>query len=478
MDTKVPDGPNARFKSGDVARTAFLDAASADLAANAADITLLIDHRGVVRDAAFPGEDFAVEDYESWIGRKWVDLVADDSKDKVHALINAPGMTEDRRWRHVNHLTQPGDADLPLRFFTLSTGQEGWVLAIGRDLRGASRMQQRLLDAQQSMEREYAKVREAETRFRLLFQVASEGVVIISGASLKITDANPAASRVLGRSPQELEGASLDAAFGAAAAEKVQETLLVARKTGRPEPLDFQPEGAKGECHLVASVYRQGKESYFLARVSPPSGQALSAPDTSLSRLAEILPDGLVLTGEDGRILSVNEGFVDIAQLHGTDEALGQTIDQFLGRTEVEFNVLLANLREHGVIRHFATTLRSRLDIQEPVEVSAVSAPGPMGRVFGFSIRPVGRRIVASRGAENTLPSTVDQLSDLVGRVALKDIVRESTDMIERSCIEAALELTNDNRASAAEILGLSRQSLYAKMHRHKIGSLQGKSDN
>jgi transcriptional regulator PpsR len=210
-------------------------------------------------------------------------------------------MGEDRRWRHVNHITEPGDADLPVRFFTLSTGQEGWVLAIGRDLRGASRMQQRLLDAQQSMEREYAKVREAETRFRLLFQVASEGVVIISGASLKITDANPAASRVLGRSPQELEGASLDAAFGAAAAEKVQETLLVARKTGRPEPLDFQPEGAKGECHLVASVYRQGKESYFLARVSPPSGQALSAPDTSLSRLAEILPDGLVLTGEDGR---------------------------------------------------------------------------------------------------------------------------------------------------------------------------------
>jgi len=477
MDTKVPDGPNARFKSGDVARTAFLDAASADLAANAADITLLIDHRGVVRDAAFPGEDFDAADYESWIGRKWVDLVADDSKDKVTALINVPGIGEERRWRHVNH-SRPGDADLPLRFFTLSTGQEGWVLAIGRDLRGASRMHQRLLDAQQSMEREYAKVRAAETRFRLLFQIASEGVVIISGASQKITDANPSASRVLGRSPQELEGASLDAAFGAAPAEKVRETLLVARKTGRPEPLDFQPEGAKGDCHLVASVYRQGSDTHFLARVSPSLGEMPAEPDTSLSRLAEILPDGLVLTGEDGRILSVNEGFVEIAQLHGSSEALGQTIDQFLGRTEVEFNVLLANLREHGVIRHFATTLRSRLDLQEPVEVSAVSAPGPMGRVFGFSIRPVGRRIVASRGAEGALPSTVDQLSDLVGRVALKDIVRESTDMIERSCIEAALELTNDNRASAAEILGLSRQSLYAKMHRHKIGSLQAKSDN
>jgi DNA-binding NtrC family response regulator len=59
-----------------------------------------------------------------------------------------------------------------------------------------------------------------------------------------------------------------------------------------------------------------------------------------------------------------------------------------------------------------------------------------------------------------------------VGRVPLKDLVRESTDMIEKLCIEAALEITGDNRASAAEILGLSRQSLYAKLRRYGLGEL------
>ena len=39
-------------------------------------------------------------------------------------------------------------------------------------------------------------------------------------------------------------------------------------------------------------------------------------------------------------------------------------------------------------------------------------------------------------------------------------------------CIEAALELTGDNRASAAEILGLSRQSLYVKLRRYGLGDL------
>ncbi len=44
--------------------------------------------------------------------------------------------------------------------------------------------------------------------------------------------------------------------------------------------------------------------------------------------------------------------------------------------------------------------------------------------------------------------------------------------MIERLCIEAALELTDDNRASAAEMLGLSRQGFYSKLRRHGLGDL------
>ena len=51
--------------------------------------------------------------------------------------------------------------------------------------------------------------------------------------------------------------------------------------------------------------------------------------------------------------------------------------------------------------------------------------------------------------------------------MSLKEMVRDSTDMIEKMCIEAALHLTNDNRASAAEMLGLSRQSLYVKLRRY-----------
>ncbi|MGQ3176765.1 MAG: helix-turn-helix domain-containing protein, partial [Blastomonas fulva] len=92
-------------------------------------------------------------------------------------------------------------------------------------------------------------------------------------------------------------------------------------------------------------------------------------------------------------------------------------------------------------------------------------------------IRTVSRRMRDLPPADRDLPRSVDQLTELVGRMPLREIVRESTDLIERMCIEAALAYTSDNRASAAEILGLSRQSLYSKLHRHGLGNLVGRKD-
>jgi DNA-binding NtrC family response regulator len=51
----------------------------------------------------------------------------------------------------------------------------------------------------------------------------------------------------------------------------------------------------------------------------------------------------------------------------------------------------------------------------------------------------------------------------------MKDIVGETVDMLEKMCIQSALQLTNNNRASAAEMLGLSRQSLYVKLRRFNM---------
>jgi DNA-binding NtrC family response regulator len=62
-------------------------------------------------------------------------------------------------------------------------------------------------------------------------------------------------------------------------------------------------------------------------------------------------------------------------------------------------------------------------------------------------------------------------ISELVGSASLKEIVAETTDVIEKICIQTAVETTNNNKAAAAEMLGLSRQSLYVKLHKYGLVS-------
>ena len=119
--------------------------------------------------------------------------------------------------------------------------------------------------------------------------------------------------------------------------------------------------------------------------------------------------------------------------------------------------------------------MRGEFGASTEVEISGVAVTDGAQPCLGFTIRDVSRRLVndtRTTGAGREMPRSVGQMTELVGRVPLKDIVRDTTDLIEQLCIEAALELTHDNRASAAEMLGLSRQSLYVKLRRFNIGDL------
>ena len=184
------------------------------------------------------------------------------------------------------------------------------------------------------------------------------------------------------------------------------------------------------------------------------------------------MPDAFVLADRGLVIRAVNAAFVELAQAPSAEQIVGEKLGAWLGRPGIDLDLVVVQLREHGAVRNVATILRGSAGGQEEVEVSAVLAPHGDAEYFGFTIRSVARRARDLPPAERDLPRSVEQLTELVGRMSLKDIVRESTDLIERLCIEAALTYTSDNRASAAEILGVSRQSLYSKLHRHGLGNL------
>ena len=459
----------------------------AGLVTAAADIVLVLDRRGIIRDMAFGSEELAADLAGDWIGQPMGGVVCVDSQPKIALLLGeVDSPAPPPRARHANH-PLPGGGTVAISWTLRRLDDSNQMLALGRDLRVLAGMQQRLIEAEQSLERDYSRLRLAEARYRLLLQSSAEPIVVVDLGTQKVVEANPMAARLLGEDARQIVGKPFAEQLDAVSGRALPEWFAALRAAGRAEPLRARLAHERRECRLPALIFRQENSSHALLRIEavgpagatqrPPNGHAdgqVSAGVSGRSRITEMfvcLPDAMVVTDADGRILELNRAFIDIAQLATEEQALGESLERWLGRSGVDLGVLLANLRESGELRQFATRLRGDLGGSAEVEISATRLGAPEEPAFGFALR---RRRAAEGRSLRALTRSVEQLTELVGRVSLKELVRETTDVIERLCIEAALELTRDNRASAAEMLGLSRQSLYVKLRRYGLGDLEG----
>ncbi len=449
-----------------------MDAVNAALIlSSVADITLVLNSDGVIAERVFVGADMPGELFAGWVGKAWSEVATIESQPKIQQMLHEATMGLPPRWRQINHQVANG-IDIPVRYSVIRAGDQGHFVAIGRDMRNLAAMQQKLLAAEQSIEQEYARLRHAETRFRLLMQVASEAIIVVDARSGRITEANAAAASVLNKPLKRLLGASFDGLFDEPDAEKVENQLMMLRSMGRAEDVALALSG-KQQAILSSTIFRQESSTYYLMRLQPlsvgTSGIVMSKTQSSVVKIVEAMPEGFVVTDTDRRILTANAAFLDSAQLGSEEQARGEPIDRWLGRAGVDVSALFNALVEHGAVRQFQTVIRGQFGTSEDVEVSAVAAPEANPPCFGFSIRRVARRTTELDPHQRSLLRSVDEMTKLVGKVPLKDLVRETTDIIERLCIEAALKLNDNNRAGAADMLGLSRQSLYVKLHRYGI---------
>ena len=443
--------------------------------AAASDLALFVHPDGTIQGVTV-GEAVVAHSWKALLGKRLDETTTPDSKSKVDLLLSEARSGAVGRAREINLQTE-GGGEVPFRFSAVRLGDEQRVVALGRDLRPVAALQQQLVGSQQAMDREFERLRQAETRYRLLFQVTSEGVVVAEATTFKIIETNPAAASLYDESAQSMQGRSVQDLVDPKSWPAVQTLLATVEAGGRHAQISVELLHRRRPALLAASTFRQAGSLMLLIRLSPV-GQAGAVDESTAARGARVqavvekLPDGFVVIGEDRRILSANAAFCDMVQQTGEAQVLGQPLDRWLGRPGVDLNILLANLREHGSVRNFATIVVGDYNAPQEAIVSAVSALHAKVPCLGFVIRTVSARLGVVRGAQQPTPRSVNQLLELVGRVSLREIVRESTDLIERLCIQAALKVSGDNRASAAQLLGLSRQGLYSELRRHGLGDL------
>ncbi len=442
-----------------------------------ADISLTLNREGVIQSIAFGNPDLRSPSLESWVGKNWLDVVTSESRPKIQALLQDANETSLSRFRQIN-VPSPGSADLPLLCATLKVGSTGQIIALARDLREISLLQQRLVDAQQAIERDYTRLRQLETRYRVLFEMASEAVIVLDANTFKVIEANPRAADLLGDSVKKLSGRLLMDYLTKGDRIQVQSLLSKVAYTSTVAELNTSILSGQ-EVYLSAAPFRNENQSLILVTLKR-SGELVDRHDSNAQSLViralEKAPDGFIVTNSAGKILTANQAFLRLIMSDKLEQILNEPLDRWLERSSVDLRVMLSNLHEKGSIKLFATSIRDSFGTLHPVEISAVSVPYPHA-CLGFTIREVGSRIRSKIQPEESITRSSEELTQLVGRLPLKEIINETTDLIEQLCIKAALDLTRGNRVSASEMLGLSRQSLYIKLRKYDLSDQSKDSD-
>lgn len=431
----------------------------------AADVTLIIDSNDHVRDAGFRVEELFAAGGRGWVGQKIYETISSECANKIKEMLDDARKGKTSKPREINHI-MPHDDDAPVSYIATKLNDNGDVIMFGQHIAEVASLQRRLMSSQLAMEREFSRLRGAESRYRAVFQLSDIPKIIVDATSLRITDINPAAQRVLGNSSQRLENTRILNLFNNDESDILHKLMLAAIEGRRDEEMKISLESGE-EISIAATLYREDKTSYLLLQLQPVMSEVSLFPNTSgrkVMALAEQMPDAFVITNATRQIISGNKAFVEVFNIANIKDVVGQPLDIFFDRPNVDCSVLIANVREHTTVRRFATVMRTRHGQKENVEIAATQLKYDDDTILGFWIRPISNMVMGTDTPQENITRSNEQIANLVGHMPLKDIVRETTEMIEKLCIETALELTQNNRASAAQMLGVSRQSLYAKL--------------
>lgn len=434
------------------------------------DVMLVLDFKDVIRDATL-SNGFASEGVSEWIGSPWPDTVNRADGESLRRMLADARRAGVCACRNIVQRF-PSGLELPIEYTAIRQGEHGGLVAIGKNLHAVAELQGRLAEAQHALERDYWKLREVETRYRLLFNSSRDAVLLLKASNLAILDLNPAAAEALGIAAPA-PGAAGDVRFPEVLLceerELFEGMIRRIRERGRTPGILLRLGVAQAPWLVRASLVTSSQEPIFLVQLAPSAAVRRlrdSGEPVRVEDLVEGGPDGFVAIDRQGMVLRANRAFLDLVQLGSEAAVLGEPLGRWLGRPGADLSVLLASLSRLGSVRLFSTALRGELGTEMEVEISACCKGTREGGSVGIFIRDVGPRLESGAGG---LEGLMESLSRQIGKTTLRKLVEDTVGVVERRYIDAALELTGGNRTAAAELLGLSRQSLYVKLSRYAM---------
>lgn len=441
--------------------------------AAASDLAFVVSAEGRVRSILIDNETNEHARLTHWAGRPMQDFLTIESVAKFEAALQQVKLAGQLpRPVELNH-TDKTEWQYPVRYSFHAVGPDASVLMLGHDLRLVAEAQEQLVQAQFALERGYEERREYDARYRMLMSATRDAFVFVSASDGRIRDVNAVAATLLGSTREDLIGSPIAQEFKHRRRGEFVETLLNLAVSDFDTDIPVQTVRGKREVTITPTVFRAAGERLIICRLQPENGGA-RGDDRLADQLLAIFnksTDAIVLTDTRGTIEDVNEAFLEIADVASLSDVKSKSLADFLQRGQIDLSVMLENAVRSGHMRVYATKLANEFGPRASVEISVVYINDLDRPSVGFIIRDASRA-EAVRSASKGIAANDNgnhNVVELVGSAPLKEIVAETNEVIERMCIETAVELTRNNRAAAAEMLGLSRQSLYVKLRKYGL---------
>jgi transcriptional regulator PpsR len=438
-----------------------------ELVGAASDLTLVVSAGGSVETVIVNPQSGLSALVSGWEGKPLEALFAEESWSKLSQRLRSEETGPPLELNHAGAVQY----EFPVRYVVRKWPGNGRALLMGRDLRALAEVQQQLVRAHRAIGRDHEAQRELETRYRVLMEENSAPLLIVSETTGRIVDLNGTAARLLGGTRNDLLNAPIAQEFDGRRRGELIETLARNATSDSAAFLDLNVRRTGQRVKLSAKMFRASRDRLMLCQIGLSESAQTQQSDLSamLQSLFDKGTDAIVFLDVNGLIKSANEAFLNLTDSHSQSVVVDRAFSDFLSRGAVDLKVLLDNVKRVGHLRHYRTRLNTDYMGEVSVELSAALFQD-RGKQF---VAIVARdSVVTDSIVWPTMATDNEGLRNvmrLVGYSTLKDIVAETTEIIEKMCIEAALEMSGNNRAAAAELLSLSRQSLYVKLRKFGI---------
>lgn len=441
------------------------------------DLALVVSQAGDIKEVMSSTNLPAKQHLPQWVGKSIHDVLTIESVPKFDSrlqqfLLNAGNVPTVQ----LNHKATDDYVEFPILFSFHNAAEDDDVLMLGRDLRTTAEMQQQLVAAQIALENDYEAQRENDLKFRVLMEASDVATAFISVDTGEVVACNTAAETLIGKPRETIIDTPLVRGFETQSGKSLLDQLVAVASEQTISPVEAVTKRDQRRLILTPTLFRGTSGQTLLCKFKM-AGSEDARNDQLQSHLFTLYQNGvdsIVFVNASGAVLSSNDAFSKLTDATHAQGIQGRPIADFLSRGSVDVNVMMENARRAGSMRLYATKIVSEHGAERAVEISTTQLKAGTQTIFAMVMRDSHRVETVRTPMQQVTDVDMGSVIELIGGHSLKDIVARTTDVVEKMCIETAVEMTSNNRVAVAEMLGLSRQSLYVKLRKYGLVNKNG----